>query len=281
MEQVLANVREELKAGDNSHNSVDASTSLAHPVADIPVRIESSIIRTSSGRLYSSLCLTPSDLDAEGERSKPTTTVVPKLMHMKDKILDHMHELVIFCLSIDGNLLVTNKAAEALLGDSTPVVGRGIEWLKERWKVYEPDFSAEIPFEKWGIYTLLTKGEIVRQTIGYYDPAGLPRIIELGGEPIKDDDGKLVAGSKCTQLVHPPGRPDPSRSQAAGPQRASRGVIFPSFLRCIQHNTGVANNCHKFIVVWLKDETRWSVQSEEKFRRICNSIPQMVRGCDP
>ncbi|KAF3934680.1 hypothetical protein ABW20_dc0104718 [Dactylellina cionopaga] len=139
-----------------------------------------------------------------------------------------MHELVVFCLSVDGNLLVTNKAAEALLGDSTPVVGRGIDWLKERWKVYEPDFSAEIPFERWGIYSLLTEGEIVRQTIGYYDPTGARKIIELGGEPIKDDNGKLVAG-----------------------------------------------------IVWLKDETSWHTKGEEKFRRICNAIPQMMFALTP
>ncbi|KAF3931882.1 hypothetical protein ABW19_dt0208863 [Dactylella cylindrospora] len=196
LDQVLANVREQLKAGNDSHNSIEATTGGLHPNPDIPVRIESSLMYTSSGTTYSSLCLTPLDIDALGEQVA-STKVVSKLMHMKDKILDHMHELVIFCLSIDGNLLVTNKAAEALLGDSTPVVGRGIDWLKERWKVYEPDFSAEIPFERWGIYSLLTKGEIVRQTIGYYDPQGTAKIIELGGEPIRDDDGNLVAGSKC------------------------------------------------------------------------------------
>ncbi|KAK6518951.1 hypothetical protein TWF281_003642 [Arthrobotrys megalospora] len=221
LDQVLANVREELKRGDASHNCVEAVTSGTHAKPNIPVRIESSLIQTSSGTTFSSLCLVPSETHAEAERS--TTAVVPKLMHMKDKILDHMHELVIFCLSVDGNLLVTNKAAEALLGDSTPEVGRGIDWLKERWKVYEPDFSAEIPFEKWGIYPLLTEGVIVRQTIGYYDPTGAPKIIELGGEPIKDDDGNLVAG-----------------------------------------------------IVWLKDETSWHKKGEEKFRRICNSIPQMM-----
>ncbi|KAF3228618.1 hypothetical protein TWF191_002474 [Orbilia oligospora] len=190
LDQVLANVREELKHGDDSHNCVEAAT------------------------------------NAEGEKS--TTAVVPKLMHMKDKILDHLHELVIFCLSIDGNLLVTNKAAEALLGDSTPEVGKGIDWLKERWKVYEPDFSAEIPFERWGIYPLLTEGRIVRQTIGYFDPTGARKVIELGGEPIKDDDGNLVAG-----------------------------------------------------IVWLKDETSWHKKGEEEFRRICNSIPQMMFALTP
>ncbi|KAK6347584.1 hypothetical protein TWF718_005422 [Orbilia javanica] len=226
LDQVLANVREELKRGDSSHNCVEASTSSNHAAPNTPVRIESSLIRTSSGTVYSSLCLAPSEVDAEGERS--TTAVVPKLMHMKDKILDHLHELVVFCLSIDGNLLVTNKAAEALLGDSTPEVGKGIDWLKERWKVYEPDFSAEIPFERWGIYALLTKGVIVRQTIGYYDPTGAAKVIELGGEPIKDDNGNLVAG-----------------------------------------------------IVWLKDETSWHKKGEEKFRRICNSIPQMMFALTP
>ncbi|EPS43517.1 hypothetical protein H072_2502 [Dactylellina haptotyla CBS 200.50] len=217
---------DELKTGDTSHNNVDAVTIGTHPEPNVPVRIESSVLRTSAGTIYTSLCLTPLGADADGERN--TTAVVPKLMHMKDKILDHMHELVVFCLSRDGNLLVTNKAAQALLGDSTPVVGRGIDWLKERWKVYEPDFSAEIPFERWGIYALLTEGEIVRQTIGYYDPQGQPKIIELGGEPIKDDDGNLVAG-----------------------------------------------------IVWLKDETSWHTKGEEKFRRICNSIPQMMFALTP
>ncbi|KAF3916953.1 hypothetical protein AA313_de0203417 [Arthrobotrys entomopaga] len=222
LHQVLANVREELKSGESSHNRVEATTDSNHPTPDLPVRIETSLLQTSSGKTYTSICLTPIDPHADGER------VVPKLMHMKDKILDHMHELVVFCLSTDGNLLVTNKAAEALLGDSTPVVGRGIDWLRERWKVYEPDFSAEIPFEKWGIYALLTEGVIVRQTIGFYDALGTPKIIELGGEPIKDDSGNLVAG-----------------------------------------------------IVWLKDETSWHTKGEEKFRRICNSIPQMMFGFTP
>ncbi|KAF3167228.1 hypothetical protein TWF751_008247 [Orbilia oligospora] len=226
LDQVLANVREELKRGDDSHNCVEAATSGIHAKPKTPVRIESSLIQTSSGRIYSSLYLIPSETDIEAEKS--TTAVVPKLMHMKDKILDHLNELVIFCLSIDGNLLVTNKAAEALLGDSTPEVGKGIDWLKERWKVYEPDFSAEIPFERWGIYPLLTEGRIVRQTIGYFDPTGAPKVIELGGEPIKDDDGNLVAG-----------------------------------------------------IVWLKDETSWHKKGEEEFRRICNSIPQMMFALTP
>ncbi|KAF3235645.1 hypothetical protein TWF192_000671 [Orbilia oligospora] len=111
---------------------------------------------------------------------------------------------------------------------STPEVGKGIDWLKERWKVYEPDFSAEIPFERWGIYPLLTEGRIVRQTIGYFDPTGARKVIELGGEPIKDDDGNLVAG-----------------------------------------------------IVWLKDETSWHKKGEEEFRRICNSIPQMMFALTP
>ncbi|KAK6335347.1 hypothetical protein TWF696_002127 [Orbilia brochopaga] len=226
LEQVLANIQEQLKTGGDVDNGVDAITSKDHATPEIPVRLECSIMRTSSGSIYSNVCFLPSK--AEVGREKPKTAVLPKLMHMKDKILDHMNELVVFCLSVDGNLLVTNKAAETLLGDSTPVVGRGIDWLKERWKVYEPDFSAEIPFEKWGIYTLLTEGVIVRQTIGYFDPRGNPKIIELGGEPIKDDDGKLVAG-----------------------------------------------------IVWLKDETSWHKKGEEKFRRICNSIPQMMFAFTP
>ncbi|KAK6495230.1 hypothetical protein TWF481_003256 [Arthrobotrys musiformis] len=221
LDQVLANAREELKRGNASHNCVEAATSASHPKPNTPVRIEASLIKTSSGTLFSSLCLIPLETAIEAEKS--VTKAVPKLMLMKDKILDHLHELVIFCLSIDGNLLVTNKAAEALLGDSTPEVGKGIDWLKERWKVYEPDFSAEIPFEKWGIYTLLTEGVIVRQTIGYRDPTGAPKIIELGGEPIKDDSGNLIAG-----------------------------------------------------IVWLKDETSWQKKGEEKFERICDSIPQIM-----
>ncbi|RVD89312.1 uncharacterized protein DFL_000325 [Arthrobotrys flagrans] len=221
LDQILAVAREELKRSNASHHRVEAATSGSHAKPNTPVRIESSLIQTSSGTVYSSLCLIPLETDVEAENFTPA--IIPKLMHMKDKILDHLNELVIFCLSIDGNLLVTNKAAEALLGDSTPKVGKGIDWLKERWKVYEPDFSAEIPFERWGIYALLTEGVIVRQTIGYYDPTGAPKVIELGGEPIKDDDGNLVAG-----------------------------------------------------IVWLKDETSWHKKGEEKFRRICNSIPQMM-----
>ncbi|KAF3903416.1 hypothetical protein ABW21_db0203996 [Orbilia brochopaga] len=227
LEQVVANIQDQLiKHDDDVDNGVDALTSKDHATPEIPVRLECSILRTSSGSVYSNICFLPSKAEVGGE--KPKTAVLPKLMHMKDKILDHMNELVVFCLSVDGNLLVTNKAADQLLGDSTPVVGRGIDWLKERWKVYEPDFSAEIPFEKWGIYTLLTEGVIVRQTIGYFDPRGNPKVIELGGEPIKDSDGKLVAG-----------------------------------------------------IVWLKDETSWHKKGEEKFRRICNSIPQMMFAFTP
>ncbi|EWC45907.1 hypothetical protein DRE_04914 [Drechslerella stenobrocha 248] len=227
LEQVLANVQEEQRKGGSAvDNGVEAVTSGSHTTPGIPLRIECSILRASSGTIYSSLCFIP--LKPEVGSLRSGTAVVPKLMHMKDKILDHLHELVVFCLSVDGNLLVTNKAAEALLGDSTPVVGRGIDWLKERWKVYEPDFSAEMPFEKWGIYTLLTEGVIVRQTIGYLDPRGVPKVIELGGEPIRDDDGNLVAG-----------------------------------------------------IVWLKDETSWHTKGEEKFRRICNSIPQMMFALTP
>ncbi|EGX46305.1 hypothetical protein AOL_s00110g129 [Orbilia oligospora ATCC 24927] len=252
LDQVLANVREELKRGDDSHNCVEAATSGIHAKPKTPVRIESSLIQTSSGRIYSSLCLIPSETDIEAEKS--TTAVVPKLMHMKDKILDHLHELVIFCLSIDGNLLVTNKAAEALLGDSTPEVGKGIDWLKERWKVYEPDFSAEIPFEKWGIYPLLTEGRIVRQTIGYFDPTGARKVIELGGEPIKDDDGNLVAGSAFFS---------DSGSFKLRNFWSPRFALSPT-------------GANREIVVWLKDETSWHKKGEEEFRRICNSIPQMV-----
>jgi len=160
--------------------------------------VDISTVTTTSGNLYTNVALnfelstTARDLDGELQDGND---VVDKIMHIKDKILDHMQELVVFCLTLDGNLLVKNKAAQYLLGDTTPVVGQGIEWLFQRWEAWEMDFSRKLPFEEWGIHRLLTKGEVVRQTFGCYSPDGSPKVLELGGEPIKDDDGKTIAGS--------------------------------------------------------------------------------------
>ncbi|KAA8908817.1 hypothetical protein FN846DRAFT_918415 [Sphaerosporella brunnea] len=122
--------------------------------------------------------------------------MIKRVTRIKDRILDQM-DYCFIALSPDGDIVITNAATKAILGQETlkASIGEGFEWIA-RLDIWRPDFSERLPFEEWALNRLITHRQPLTQVIGMY--AGtIPLVVELRGkcvweDPIKEE-GLLAA----------------------------------------------------------------------------------------
>ncbi|KAI5817187.1 hypothetical protein BZA77DRAFT_367265 [Pyronema omphalodes] len=123
-------------------------------------------------------------------------SMIERVRRIKDLILDEM-EYCFIALSPDGDIVITNAATKAVLGQETlqASIGEGFEWIA-RLDIWRPDFSERLPFEEWALNRLITHHQPLTQVIGMYaGPYQL--VVELRGkciwqDPVKEE-GLLAA----------------------------------------------------------------------------------------
>ncbi|KAI5785262.1 hypothetical protein FPQ18DRAFT_394847 [Pyronema domesticum] len=132
----------------------------------------------------------------EQEIGRSGESMISRVRRIKDLILDEM-EYCFIALSPDGDIVITNAATKAVLGQETlqASIGEGFEWIA-RLDIWRPDFSERLPFEEWALNRLITHHQPLTQVIGMYaGPYQL--VVELRGkciwqDPVKEE-GLLAA----------------------------------------------------------------------------------------
>ncbi|KAF8248261.1 hypothetical protein K440DRAFT_642724 [Wilcoxina mikolae CBS 423.85] len=116
-------------------------------------------------------------------------SMMKRVAKIKDLILDEM-EYCFIALSPDGDIVITNAATKAVLGQETleASIGEGFEWIA-RLDIWRPDFSERLPFEEWALNRLITHHQPLTQVIGMY-AGSIPLVVELRGKCIWQDPEK-------------------------------------------------------------------------------------------
>jgi PAS domain S-box-containing protein len=125
---------------------------------------------------------------AEAERLRDKLTAERSLL---DAVLEHLPVAVVIS-EPDGKLLRANAALETIWGH--PFVPSKSIPEYEAYRGYRPNGSLYRP-EEWPLARALLQGEVVtREPVKLVHPDGNTRQIELSATPVRDGEGRVIAG---------------------------------------------------------------------------------------